>query len=137
MDTSAKAVIAAAASGDEGMLKAVLAAKGDASCQDETTGLSPLMAAAAAGHGMIVSLLLQVMMMMMLVFNRVIYASVRNLDTYNECDEITTLNSSKTPVAICRKAFRGMPLTGLVTAREITRSKLVIKLLLTNWSRLV
>ena len=40
MDTSPKAVIAAAASGDEAVLKAVLAAKGDASCQDEITGLS-------------------------------------------------------------------------------------------------
>ena len=59
-DISTQAVIAAAASGDEDVFKAVLAAKGDASCQDETTGLSPLMAAAAAGHGTIVSLLLQV-----------------------------------------------------------------------------
>ena len=62
MDVSTEAVIAAAASGDEDAFKAVLAAKGDASCQDKTTGLSPLMAAAAAGHGMIISLLLQVVM---------------------------------------------------------------------------
>ena len=64
MDTSCEAVIAAAASGDESALKAIIKAKGDASCQNETTGLSPLMAAAAAGHRMIVSLLLQVIFSM-------------------------------------------------------------------------